>query len=245
FMFGDEDSDSSRSCSASLNSPMRNQNLTGTSSLSVNPSVSTETNKHPSQTDDPSLTTERAPGYGITKGGLSITPSSPSTRLEITNAQRSPAFSTTAESGSINSQGKIVEATLPDLAPTLLSSTPKPVTTIHTPTSAPLRPADANPTRDSRLTTSASGSSPHSSSSGSQHIQQSLTRTQQKLLLQRQHLLSDDPSVSHPQNHLWLTKEAERVSREYGWTRRHHNPVVESLIRVMSQKSDDSGAPFF
>ncbi|KAI9279199.1 hypothetical protein BC943DRAFT_340566 [Umbelopsis sp. AD052] len=43
-----------------------------------------------------------------------------------------------------------------------------------------------------------------------------MTRTQQKLLLQRQHFLADDENnLAHPRNQLRLTKEMEHVNREY------------------------------
>ncbi|KAJ9085287.1 hypothetical protein DSO57_1015491 [Entomophthora muscae] len=237
-MFGDEDSDSGRSCSVSLNSSMRNQNITGTSSLSVNSSRSNEKNKAPAKTEhQPHSSVELTPGYAISKSGLSITPSSPSTRLEITNAQRSPIMPSTS----------IIETSNPSSRPhSAEPEAPSPVQTSSNqdspahvvPTVAPLRPTDIGP----RLTASSSGSSLNNAHSGPhQSTQQQLTRTQQKLLLQRQHLLSDDDhTVAHPQNHLRLTKEAERVNREYGWTRRHHNPVFESLMRVMSQKPGNS-----
>ncbi|ORX59689.1 hypothetical protein DM01DRAFT_1333147 [Hesseltinella vesiculosa] len=61
------------------------------------------------------------------------------------------------------------------------------------------------------------------------------TRTQHKLLLQRQSFLADDKHhVDHPANMKRLTKEIDRVNREYRCLRMYEDPLVESFLRVMS-----------
>lgn len=68
-----------------------------------------------------------------------------------------------------------------------------------------------------------------------------MTRTQQKLLLQRQHFLADDENnLAHPRNQLRLTKEMEHMNREYMYLRRYQDPMTESLIRVMEKKQNAS-----
>ncbi|KAI9482557.1 hypothetical protein BDB00DRAFT_857354 [Zychaea mexicana] len=62
-----------------------------------------------------------------------------------------------------------------------------------------------------------------------------ISRTQQKLLLQRQHCLVDDENnLGHPRNMLRLTRELERVGREYRCVRRYRDPMLESLQRCAS-----------
>jgi TORC1 subunit TCO89 len=70
-----------------------------------------------------------------------------------------------------------------------------------------------------------------------------MTRTQQKLLLQRQHFLADDENnLAHPRNQLRLTKEMEHVNREYLYVRRYQDPMTESLIRCMEKKQRNASA---
>ncbi|KAI8584440.1 hypothetical protein K450DRAFT_216433 [Umbelopsis ramanniana AG] len=70
-----------------------------------------------------------------------------------------------------------------------------------------------------------------------------MTRTQQKLLLQRQHFLADDENnLAHPRNQLRLTKEMEHVNREYMYVRRYQDPMSESLIRCMEKKQRNASA---
>ncbi|KAI7874170.1 hypothetical protein K492DRAFT_174757 [Lichtheimia hyalospora FSU 10163] len=64
-----------------------------------------------------------------------------------------------------------------------------------------------------------------------------MSRTQQKLLLQRQHCLVDDENnLGHPKNMRRLTRELERVGREYQCVRRYHDPMTESLQRCLEQQ---------
>jgi len=70
-----------------------------------------------------------------------------------------------------------------------------------------------------------------------------MTRTQQKLLLQRQHFLADDENnLAHPRNQLRLTKEMEHVNREYMYVRRYQDPMTDSLIRCMEKKQRNASA---
>lgn len=59
-----------------------------------------------------------------------------------------------------------------------------------------------------------------------------ISRTQQKLLLQRQHCLVDDENnLAHPRNMIRLTRELERVGREYRCVKQFRDPMLESLMR--------------
>ncbi|KAI8145741.1 hypothetical protein BJV82DRAFT_23436 [Fennellomyces sp. T-0311] len=65
-----------------------------------------------------------------------------------------------------------------------------------------------------------------------------ISRTQQKLLLQRQHCLVDDENnLAHPRNMRRLTHEMERVAREYRCVRRYRDPMLESLERCLGKES--------
>ncbi|KAI8092494.1 uncharacterized protein BX664DRAFT_327411 [Halteromyces radiatus] len=58
-------------------------------------------------------------------------------------------------------------------------------------------------------------------------------RTQDKLILQRQNFLADDKyHVDHPTNMKRLTKEMDRVNREYKTVRHFEDPMAESFFRV-------------
>ncbi|RIA94365.1 hypothetical protein C1645_818072 [Glomus cerebriforme] len=60
-----------------------------------------------------------------------------------------------------------------------------------------------------------------------------LSRTQQKILLQRQHFLADDENyLVHPRNQLRLTKVIERINREHAAISLYREPIIESLQRV-------------
>ncbi|ORY96220.1 hypothetical protein BCR43DRAFT_491278 [Syncephalastrum racemosum] len=64
-----------------------------------------------------------------------------------------------------------------------------------------------------------------------------ISRTQQKLLLQRQHCFVDDENtLAHPRNMLRLTRELERVGREYRCVRRYQDPMLESLARCFKHQ---------
>lgn len=63
-----------------------------------------------------------------------------------------------------------------------------------------------------------------------------LSRTQQKLQLQRLFFLTNDKNyLDHPQNMKRLTKELERVNREYHNVRRYEDPIKESFKRLVEQ----------
>ncbi|KAI8391131.1 uncharacterized protein BYT42DRAFT_555730 [Radiomyces spectabilis] len=67
-----------------------------------------------------------------------------------------------------------------------------------------------------------------------------MTRTQQKMMLQKQHSLVDDEnSLAHPRNMIRLTRELERMGREYRCMRRFEDPMMESLLRCMAQKEEE------
>ncbi|KAL1923479.1 uncharacterized protein VTP21DRAFT_8459 [Calcarisporiella thermophila] len=64
-----------------------------------------------------------------------------------------------------------------------------------------------------------------------------LSRTQQKLFLQRQHVLAEDPNhLAHPRNQRLLKKEMERLNREYVCLRRFEDPIMDSLQRCFARK---------
>jgi hypothetical protein len=71
----------------------------------------------------------------------------------------------------------------------------------------------------------------------SQPLTNNMTRTQQKLMLQReQTLVSDENSVSHPKNMLRLTREMERIGREYRCVKRYEDPMMASLMRCQQKR---------
>lgn len=66
-----------------------------------------------------------------------------------------------------------------------------------------------------------------------------LSRTQHKLLLQRQYVFAADRNyLAHPANMLRLTKEMDRVNREYHQVRKFEDPMTESLRRVAQRLAD-------
>ncbi|KAI8647659.1 hypothetical protein BD408DRAFT_408293 [Parasitella parasitica] len=73
-----------------------------------------------------------------------------------------------------------------------------------------------------------------SSSSRSSSVHKSeLSRTQHKLMLQRQSFLADDKNyLDHPDNMRRLTKELDRVNREYKCVRQFQDPLALSIKRV-------------
>lgn len=59
-----------------------------------------------------------------------------------------------------------------------------------------------------------------------------ITRTQQKLLLQReQSLIHDENNIAHPKNMIRLTREMEKMGKEYRCVRKYQDPMMESLMR--------------
>lgn len=67
-----------------------------------------------------------------------------------------------------------------------------------------------------------------------------ISRTQQKLLLQRQHFLADDENyLIHPRNQLRLTKVIERINREHAAITLFRDPIIESLQRVWPKYVQD------
>ncbi|KAG9296182.1 hypothetical protein G9A89_014774 [Geosiphon pyriformis] len=67
-----------------------------------------------------------------------------------------------------------------------------------------------------------------------------ISRTQQKLLLQRQHFLADDENfLIHPRNQLRLTKVIERINREQSSVLLYRDPMLESLQRVFARYAQE------
>lgn len=65
-----------------------------------------------------------------------------------------------------------------------------------------------------------------------------MTRTQQKLLLQReQSLIHDENNIAHPKNMIRLTREMEKMGREYRCVRKYQDPMMDSLKRCQQSKS--------
>ncbi|CAO3622747.1 unnamed protein product [Cunninghamella blakesleeana] len=66
-----------------------------------------------------------------------------------------------------------------------------------------------------------------------------INRTQQKLMLQRQCFLADDKNyLDHPSNMKRLTKEMDRINREYNSICQNEiNPMKESILRITSSSS--------
>lgn len=80
--------------------------------------------------------------------------------------------------------------------------------------------------------------------SGQSRPKEVLSRTQHKLLLQRQSYLADDKDyLDHPHNMRRLTKELDRVNREYWSVRQFEDPMAESFRRVIMGGSAGSPPP--
>lgn len=63
------------------------------------------------------------------------------------------------------------------------------------------------------------------------------SRTQHKLMLQRQSFLADDKNyLDHPDNMRKLTKELDRVNREYRCVKQFEDPLALSIQRVTIQQ---------
>ncbi|KAG2235880.1 hypothetical protein INT48_008183 [Thamnidium elegans] len=57
-----------------------------------------------------------------------------------------------------------------------------------------------------------------------------MTRTQQKLLLQReQTLIHDENHIAHPKNMIRLTREMEKMGKEYRCVRKYQDPMMDIL----------------
>ncbi|KAI8075929.1 uncharacterized protein B0P05DRAFT_588346 [Gilbertella persicaria] len=68
-----------------------------------------------------------------------------------------------------------------------------------------------------------------------------LSRTQHKLMLQRQSFLADDKNyIDHPQNMRKLTKELDRVNKEYRHLKQFQDPLLLSLRRVTALQDQPS-----
>ncbi|KAI7894562.1 uncharacterized protein EV154DRAFT_560212 [Mucor mucedo] len=64
------------------------------------------------------------------------------------------------------------------------------------------------------------------------------SRTQHKLQLQRLSFLTNDKNyLDHPKNMKRLTKEIDRVNREYRCVRRFEDPIQESFRRLNERKA--------
>lgn len=64
-----------------------------------------------------------------------------------------------------------------------------------------------------------------------------MTRTQQKILLQReQSLVHDENNIAHPKNMIRLTREMEKMGKEYRCVRKFRDPMMESLKRCCQQQ---------
>lgn len=64
-----------------------------------------------------------------------------------------------------------------------------------------------------------------------------MTRTQQKLLLQRQQsFVHDENNIAHPKNMIRLTREMEKMGKEYRCVRKYQDPMMESLVRCQEKQ---------
>jgi hypothetical protein len=80
----------------------------------------------------------------------------------------------------------------------------------------------------------------NSHSFGYQSLSATMSRTQQKLMLMRQHFLADDENyLNHPRNQVKLTKVMERINREYDSITMFRDPVIESMQRVFTKYAHD------
>ncbi|CAG8583943.1 5899_t:CDS:2 [Paraglomus occultum] len=75
---------------------------------------------------------------------------------------------------------------------------------------------------------------------GYRSLSATMSRTQQKLMLMRQHFLADDENyLNHPRNQVKLTKVMERINREHDSITMFRDPVIESLQRVFTKYAHD------
>ncbi|KAI7890626.1 uncharacterized protein EV154DRAFT_511035, partial [Mucor mucedo] len=71
-----------------------------------------------------------------------------------------------------------------------------------------------------------------------------VSRTQHKMMLQRQSFLADDKNyLDHPENMRRLTKELDRVNKEYRFVKQYQDPLALSLQRVTNATSSNSCPP--
>ncbi|CAG8687451.1 13490_t:CDS:1, partial [Racocetra persica] len=67
-----------------------------------------------------------------------------------------------------------------------------------------------------------------------------ISRTQQKINLQRDSFLADDENyIIHPHNQRRLTRAIERINREHVAISLYRNPMIESLQRVFAKYAQD------
>ncbi|ORZ25576.1 hypothetical protein BCR42DRAFT_400458 [Absidia repens] len=65
----------------------------------------------------------------------------------------------------------------------------------------------------------------------------SASRTQRKLWLQRQSFLADDKNyLDYPSNMKRLTKEIDRVNREYRCLLHYQDPLLDSIKRIATRR---------
>ncbi|CEP19193.1 hypothetical protein [Parasitella parasitica] len=99
--------------------------------------------------------------------------------------------------------------------------------------------------RSSATTTSSIASIPfsHSRSNSASTNSGNLSRTQQKLLLQKQQaLVEDENSPVHPRNMYKLNKEFDTVAREYRCIKRYEDPMRMSLMRCVGKLESHKAA---
>ena len=97
---------------------------------------------------------------------------------------------------------------------------------------------DADSTTDLPIHPSDGSSNSHVH--GYRSLSATMSRTQQKLMLMRQHFLADDENyLNHPRNQVKLTKVMERINREYDSITMFRDPVIESLQRVFTKYAHD------
>lgn len=73
-----------------------------------------------------------------------------------------------------------------------------------------------------------------------------VSRTQHKMMLQRQSFLADDKNyLDHPENMRRLTKELDRVNREYRFVKQYQDPLALSLQRVTNTSSNSCPASLY
>jgi hypothetical protein len=121
--------------------------------------------------------------------------------------------------------------------PSLLRSPPSTQLTTYT---AKAHPPQLSPTHSTKAfedPVTKKPSSRPSSQTNNNNKSAEISRTQHKLMLQRQSFLADDKNyLDHPDNMRRLTKELDRVNREYRYVKQYQDPFALSLKRVMQQQ---------
>ncbi|CAO0790585.1 unnamed protein product [Mucor circinelloides] len=153
-------------------------------------------------------------------------------KKELLPTIASPLKSFTHHNNSSNSE---LADTQQQHSPTTLNSTKKQLLRSQF-INASYEEPTATLTSYKRPTAASTTSFNHSRSNSSSNNTSNLSRTQQKLLLQKQQALAEDEdSPIHPRNMHKLNREFDMVGREYRCIKRYEDPMQVSLMRCIEK----------